>query len=168
MKAAVFAWSIAAMGLVCVVVYHVLDFVNAHHHPPPVVGSIVGITYLLVGALIASRRPRNPIGWIYVGCLAQVLHDYTGDARRRWTRIFPYTRTVFGSAVAFLAGGALAAALLVDYLRSSLILTPADRIPYLGVFGLVLLIGSFLTFCFNLLLHGLVMRTEAIYGGSER
>jgi glycosyltransferase involved in cell wall biosynthesis len=104
----------------------------------------------------------------YVGCLAQVLHDFTGEARRRWTRVFPYTRTVIGSAAAFLAGGALAAALLVDYLRSSLALAPADRIPYMGVLGLVLLIGSFLTFCFNLLLHGLVMRTEAIHGVSQR
>ncbi len=79
MKAAVLAWSIAAMGLVCVVVYHVLDFVNAHRHPPPVVGSIVGITYLVVGALIASRRPRNPIGWIYVSCLALISFGGSGN-----------------------------------------------------------------------------------------
>jgi hypothetical protein len=100
----------------------------------------------------------------YAGCLAQVLHDYTGAARRRWLRVFPYTRTVVISGVAFVVGLALAASLLVDYLRSDLLLTPDDRVPYLGVFGLVLLIGSFLTFSFNLLLHALALRTETVYG----
>ena len=100
----------------------------------------------------------------YAGCLAQVLHDYTGAARRRWLRRFPYTRTVLAAAAAFVLGFGLAAALLVDYVRSNLALSPADRIPYLGVLGLVLLIGSFLTFCFNLLLHALAMRSEVLYG----
>ncbi|HSR23640.1 MAG TPA: glycosyltransferase family 2 protein, partial [Candidatus Eisenbacteria bacterium] len=100
----------------------------------------------------------------YAGCLAQVLHDYTGAARRRWLRTFPYTRTVLAAAAAVVLGFGLAAALLVDYVRSDLALSSADRIPYLGVLGLVLLIGSFLTFCFNLLLHALAMRSEVLYG----
>ena len=100
----------------------------------------------------------------YVGCLAQVLHDYTGVARRRWRRVFPYTRTVVLSGVAFVVGFALALGLAVDYLRSGLALSPLDRIPYLGVLGLVLLIGSFLTFCFILLLHALALRSEEAYG----
>ena len=100
----------------------------------------------------------------YVGCLAQVLHDYTGAARRRWLRVFPYTRTVFLIGAAFVVGFALDLALLVDYARSSLTLSPADRIPYLGVLGLVLLISSFLTFGFNLLLHAVAMRSQATYG----
>ena len=100
----------------------------------------------------------------YAGILAQVLHDYTGAARRRWLRVFPYTRTVFATGVAFVVGFALAATLFVDYLRSHLALSPSDRIPYLGVLGLVLLIGSFLTFCFNLLLHAVALRSEVMYG----
>jgi len=100
----------------------------------------------------------------YVGCLAQVLHDYTGAARRRWLRVFPYTRTVLLSGVGFVVGLALASALFADYLRSDLALSSADHIPYLGVLGLVLLIGSFLTFCFILLLHALALRSEVAYG----
>jgi glycosyltransferase involved in cell wall biosynthesis len=100
----------------------------------------------------------------YVGCLAQILHDYTGAARRRWLRVFPYTRTVVLVGVAFVVGFALDLALLQDYLGSSLRLSPADRIPYLGVLGLVLLISSFLTFGFTLLLHALALRSQAAYG----
>ncbi len=136
------------------------------------------LTLPLAGGPIAVGRVHFSLYWMllgltltvvglqsfYVGCLAQVMHDYTGAARRRWQHVFPYTRTVFLSAAAFLVGLGLSAALVADYLRSNLALSPADHVPYLGVLGLVLLIGSFLTFCFNLLLHALVLRTEVAYG----
>jgi hypothetical protein len=104
---------------------------------------------------------------LYAGILAQVLHDYTGAARRRWLRAFPYTRTVSWSALGFVLGFTLATAMLVDYVRSGLALATSDRIPYLGVLGLVLLIGSFLTFCFNLLLHALALRSQELYGSHD-
>jgi glycosyltransferase involved in cell wall biosynthesis len=100
----------------------------------------------------------------YVGCLAQVLHDYTGMARRRWLRAFPYTRTVVISLAAFLVGFTLALVLLIDYIRLGLALSADSRVAYVGVLGLVLLIGSFLTFTFVLLLHALALRSDTIYG----
>jgi hypothetical protein len=100
----------------------------------------------------------------YVGCLAQVLHDYTGAARRRWLRVFPYTRTVTGSLVAFVAGFVMAFVLVIEYVQSGLTLSPASRIAYTGVLGLMLLIGSFLTFTFVLLLHALALRSDTAYG----
>ena len=103
----------------------------------------------------------------YMGCLAQVLHDYSGAARRRWLRIFPYTRTVLASAVAFAAGLALTAALAVDYVRSGLSLNGADRIPYLGALGLLLLVASFMTFTFVLLIQAAALRAESIYGSDR-
>jgi hypothetical protein len=139
------------------------------------------LTLPLSGGPIAVGRVHFSLHWMllgltltvaglqsfYVGCLAQVLHDYTGAARRRWRCVFPYTRTVFLSAAAFLVGLALSAVLLVDYLRSNLSLAPSDHIPYLGVLGLVLVIGGFLTFCFNLLLHALVLRSEVPHGAHQ-
>jgi len=103
----------------------------------------------------------------YMGCLAQVLHDYSGAARRRWLRIFPYTRTVIASAVAFAAGLALSAALAIDYVRSGLALSAADRIPYLGALGLLLLVASFMTFTFVLLIQAAALRAESIYGSDR-
>ena len=100
----------------------------------------------------------------YLGCLAQVLHDYTGRARRRWLRVFKYTRTVAMSFVAFVAGLALSLLLVADYIRSGLALTPADPVPYHGVLGLMLVISSFMTFTFVLLLHAVAIRSESLYG----
>ncbi|MFI5286395.1 MAG: glycosyltransferase family 2 protein [Candidatus Dormibacteria bacterium] len=103
----------------------------------------------------------------YMGCLAQVLHDYSGAARRRWLRIFPYTRTVLGSAVAFALGLVLTAALAIDYVRSGLTLGGSDRIPYLGALGLLLLVTSFMTFTFVLLIQAAALRADSIYGSEQ-
>jgi glycosyltransferase involved in cell wall biosynthesis len=128
---------------------------------PRVVGPIhFSLYWMLLGLTLTVVGLQS----FYVGCLAKVLHDYTGAARRRWLRVFPYTRTVLLSGAAFLVGFALAALLLADYMRSHLTLSASDRIPYLGVLGIVLLIGSFLTFCFILLLHALALRSEVAYG----
>src|SRR5262249_46858404 len=136
------------------------------------------LTLPLTGGPVAIGRVPFSLYWMllgltltvvglqsfYVGILAQVLHDYTGAARRRWRRVFPYTRTVLVSGVAFLVGMALSGALLADYLRSNLGHSPGDRTPHLGLLGLVLVMGAFLTFCFNLLLHALALRGEIAYG----
>ncbi|MBO0760267.1 MAG: glycosyltransferase family 2 protein [Candidatus Dormibacteraeota bacterium] len=117
---------------------------------------LLGLTLVVVG-----------LQSFYVGCLAQVLHDYTGAARRRWLRVFSYTRTVAVSALAFIVGLSMTVLLVVEYVRGGLTLSLASPIPYLGVLGLVLLISSFLTFTFLLLLHALTLRSDATYGLPE-
>ncbi len=42
---------------------------------------------------------------VFLGCIAQVLFDYTGEATARWMRRFPYTRTVGAAAALFAARG---------------------------------------------------------------
>jgi len=103
----------------------------------------------------------------YLGCLAQVLHDYSGAARRRWLKVFPYTRTVVLSGVGFMLGILLALLLVADYIGSGLALSNSDRIPYLGILGLLLLMVSFMTFTFVLLLHATALRSQSMYGHHE-
>ncbi len=114
---------------------------------------LLGVTLTLLG-----------LQSFYLGCLAQVLHDYTGAARRRWLRAFMYTRTVTISGLAFVAGLGLSLVLVVDYVGSGLRLTDADRIPYHGVLGLMLVIMSSMTFTFVLLLHAVAIRSDSLYG----
>ena len=66
MKARVAAWSIATVGVSLNVLFNVLDFVNGHAVMPPIAGTFVGMAFLIVGVLIAARRPGNPIGWLYL------------------------------------------------------------------------------------------------------
>jgi hypothetical protein len=73
------AWSLWAVCVALVVLGLLLDFVTDEPVPPDVpveilVGpavavltAVLSLAYLTVGALIASRLPSNPIGWIFCG-----------------------------------------------------------------------------------------------------
>ena len=57
---------------------------------------------------------------------------------------------------------------MIIVLRAArLSLSTNDRIPYLGVLGLVLMLGSFMTFTFVLLLHATALRSSSLYGDHE-
>ena len=98
---------------------------------------------------------------IFLGCIAQVHFDYTGEATERWMRRFPYTRTVLGAAGLFALGVAAAIPLIVTYLGSGLELgDPADVENHLAVFGATLMVSAFSIFVFTLILHGAVVATK--------
>ena len=82
------AWSLWAVCVVLIGLALLLDFVTRTVPVPPGTRASLGFAILMavlslasptVGALIASRLPTNPIGWIFcsVGLLyaAQALHD---------------------------------------------------------------------------------------------
>jgi glycosyltransferase involved in cell wall biosynthesis len=96
----------------------------------------------------------------FLGCIAQVLFDYTGRHRERWLRIFPYTRTVLIAFGLVLLGIALAIPLVVSYLANDLELQSADTVQnHLAVTGLAAVIVGAQLFVFTLLLHGAVVAT---------
>jgi signal transduction histidine kinase len=61
------AWSIAALSLTLAVGGLALSWRAGPQWQatPLLFGPVTTITYALVGALVASRHPRNPIGWIF-------------------------------------------------------------------------------------------------------
>ena len=65
------AWPLGALGLLLPATAATLLFLNrsAIHplHGPNPAETIAPIGYAIIGALLASRRPRNPIGWIFLG-----------------------------------------------------------------------------------------------------
>jgi glycosyltransferase involved in cell wall biosynthesis len=125
---------------------------------PITIGSLhLSLYTMLLGMTLAMVGLQS----FYFGCLAQVLHDYTGQARRRWLRVFPYSRTAVLCAVAFLGGIALGALLVAQWVSNGLALR-ADRTVYGAVLGLMLIMTSFMTFTFMLLLHAAVLRTTSI------
>jgi glycosyltransferase involved in cell wall biosynthesis len=127
---------------------------------PITIGSVTfSLYWMLAGVTLAVLGLQN----FYLGCIAQVLYDRTGAAERRWLGLFPYNRTVAGSALVFLLGIASFLPLVVDYIGSGLTLsTELTAINHLAVLGIMLMILSFTSFTFTLLLHAVALhRREA-------
>ena len=72
------AWSLATLGVVMAGVTYMLELANGDSLPSPWAGTLVGVAFLIVGALIASRRPRNLLGWLYL--IAVILIAFGGRA----------------------------------------------------------------------------------------
>jgi glycosyltransferase involved in cell wall biosynthesis len=96
-----------------------------------------------------------------LGCVAQILFDYTGRHRERWLRVFPYTRTVLIAFSLAVVGILLAIPLVVTYVRGDLELQSADTVAnHLAVTGLAAVVIGAQLFVFTLLLHGAVVATD--------
>jgi Glycosyl transferase family 2 len=118
---------------------------------PVKVGSVtLSLFTMLLGVTLAVVGLQS----FYFGCVAQLLYDYTGRTREKWLRIFPYTRTVGLSALAFTVGAGLVSGLVWEFLHLGFTLPPAvDMRAHLAVTGLLLMIAGFTTFAFTLVLH---------------
>jgi glycosyltransferase involved in cell wall biosynthesis len=112
------------------------------------------ITFSLHWMLLGLTLCVLGLHGFYVGALARVFFDYSGQTRRSWLGVFSYTRSVLLSAAAVVLGCGLAAPLVVRYIESGYRLT--DEIfptTHLAVTGLLLVIGGFMNFTFTLALH---------------
>jgi len=98
---------------------------------------------------------------VYFGAVAQLLYDHTGRARRRWLRLFPYTRSVILSAILFVVGIGMASRLVIMYFAYGLSL-PEDVRPanHLAITGLLFVIAGFMTFAFTLVLHAVAINVD--------
>ncbi|HEY2510633.1 MAG TPA: glycosyltransferase family 2 protein [Polyangiaceae bacterium] len=109
----------------------------------------LSLHWMLLGVTLATLG----LQCIYMGILAQVFYDYSGELTKRWYDRFPYTKTVFAAAGMFVTGLALTGTLLFYYVRNGLRLPIDLSFNYLGVTGLLFMIAGFMTFTFTLLLH---------------
>jgi hypothetical protein len=128
---------------------------------PITIGRVTLSLYaMLVGVALAVSGLQS----IYFGCLAHVFLDYSGERRRRWQRIFGYTKTVITSGVVFFVGLVLDVIFVVDYFRHGLAVPdPQSPVDHLAIIGLMFMILAFGTFCFTLLLHA----TQVRYGADD-
>jgi glycosyltransferase involved in cell wall biosynthesis len=90
---------------------------------------------------------------MYMGILAQVFFDYSGEVAAKWFRRFSYTRAVTLSAGLFVAGLAMTGLLIGSYVSHGLALVERSSVNHLGVTGLFFMIAGFVTFTFTLILH---------------
>ena len=109
------------------------------------------ITFSLHWMLLGMSLAILGLQCVYMGILAQIFFDYSGEVTAKWFRRFDYTRAVIVSAVLFLIGLSFEVFLTVSYFRNSLQLP--DSTNNLGFTGLLLMITGFMTFTFTLILH---------------
>jgi glycosyltransferase involved in cell wall biosynthesis len=116
--------------------------------------SLGPVTFSLYWMLLGLSLSVLGLHAFYMGVLARVFFDYSGNITRRWLRMFSYTRSVVLSALAIVAGAALAVPLVSQYLRSGLrlpgIVAPAG---HMAVTGLLFVMGGAMNFTFTLALH---------------
>ena len=79
--AALMAWSACVVSLALTALSFLLLVLNLSHPDVPIYpywaeGTLLAVGYSTVGAVVASRRPQNPIGWILcaIGLLWAVDH----------------------------------------------------------------------------------------------
>jgi glycosyltransferase involved in cell wall biosynthesis len=122
---------------------------------PVTIGSITfSLYWMLFGAMLTILGVQS----VFLGCIAQVLYDCSGRARRRWGRTFRYTRTVAFAGVTFLAGVTLSIPLIVKYVANDWSLPGGIGTEgHLAVLGLMAMISSFIAFTNTLLLHAALL-----------
>jgi glycosyltransferase involved in cell wall biosynthesis len=136
----------------------------------PLIGgpiTILGVSLSLYWMLIGMTVTIVGLQAFMLGCIAQVLFDYSGRHTSRWLAVFPYTRTVIVAAITACAGALSGVPLVVYYLshddRLSLRASVQDG---LGVAALMLIAIGFTLFTFTLVLHSAAIATQR-RGGSE-
>jgi hypothetical protein len=81
------AWLLCGVSLTLCGLGLILEFLNGHLiTDTSVVGiALLAITFPLVGAVVAARRPRNPLGWIF--CVIGIAYGLTvtGEAYALYT-----------------------------------------------------------------------------------
>src|SRR5262245_37202950 len=112
------------------------------------------ITFSLHWMLLGLTLCVLGLHGFYVGALARVFFDYSGEFKKRWLGTFSYTRSVLVSAGAVIGGAGLAVPLVLQYVRMGYRLTD-DIFPttHLAVTGLLFVIAGFMNFTFTLALH---------------
>src|SRR5439155_699893 len=111
-----------------------------------------GPSVAVLGIRFGDGSEIGPHG-IYVGAIARLFSDYSGETTRCWLKTFSYTRSVVLSAVVVAGGIGLGIPLVVRYIRSGFRLSAIFPADHLAVAGLLLVIGGFMNFTFTLAIH---------------
>lgn len=109
------------------------------------------ITFNLYSMLLGVSLTLLGLQCVYMGVLAKVFFDYSGDVKAKWFRRFEYTRAVAASAAMFAVGLALTAHTAINFYLNDFSLGTVTN--NLWVTGLLLMIIGFMTFTFTLILH---------------
>jgi len=115
-----------------------------------------GVTFSLNTMMLGATLSIIGLQCLFLGCMAETLYDPTGEAKRRWLEIFPYTRTMVISALLFAVGTVLGINFAIAYVGAGYTVF-ADMVTtnHMAIIGLMAIMMSFLAFVSTLLLHAI-------------
>jgi glycosyltransferase involved in cell wall biosynthesis len=119
---------------------------------------VLSMNWMMLGQTLAVLGLQS----VYLGCIVQVLYNYSPRTTARWLHVFDYNRAMGVSAVLLAAGIGLGLPLCVQYFRMGLRLPRGISVwpNHLAATGLLLVIFGFLTFCNTLVLHAVKLRVK--------
>lgn len=120
--------------------------------------SLGPITLSFYWQLLALTLSAVGLQSFYLGCVAQVIYNYSERARSRWLRLFEYDRAMKAAILLSASGAALVSPLVAEYIQRGLRLPTLGRSSHLAVTGLFLILAAFMTFSSTLVLHSAAMR----------
>ena len=129
------AWSLWALAVLGLASGGVWTFLNRHvpREHPVVVGvafALVALTLATVGALVSSRRPDNPIGWIFLGVAVAFGVGWFADGYAAYTLLNQPGALPTGRFFAWLAHFVIeGSGLLFGPLVFVILLFPDGRLP---------------------------------------
>jgi len=112
--------------------------------------TIDGVGFSLYWLLFGVTCVTLGYSSIQIGVLARVMHGLRPESLKRLRRVFSYDRGMLLSAGCVLVGTIMLGTLVYHYLNSNFRLF---EISHPAIFGLLLVIVGFQTFCFTLLLE---------------
>jgi glycosyltransferase involved in cell wall biosynthesis len=110
---------------------------------------LLGLTMALVG-----------LQSFYLGCIVQVIYNYSSASSQRWQRLFEFNRAMWIAAILGVTGVSLAVPLLAEYVRLGLRLPSLGRSSHLALTGLFFFVAAFLTFSATLVVHASALRSR--------
>ena len=141
-----------------------------------------GLVALVIGLLLALPQTFGPVKigpvtlslyWtlfgmtlavvglqsFFLGCIVQVMYNYSQQVTNRWVRLFSYTRAMVVSAILALIGLALGIPLVKQYVGAGLALPDVNGpANHMAAVGLLFVIAGFMTFSSTLVLHAAALR----------
>lgn len=127
---------------------------------PPTFGQIslgrltISFYWQLLGLTLSAVGLQS----FYLGCIAQVIYNYSSASRNRWLKAFEYNSAMKLSALLATCGVVLVIPLVREYLLGGLRLPTLGRSSHMAVTGLFLLLVAFMTFSTTLVIHSAAMR----------